>query len=90
MNLYYHKRVGLDMIYYWKQIVKFIPAFLIIIASELVVTTFFSMDGLFAFVIHGVVYLLIFVVSMWLLGMNQAEKELILGPLRKIKKLYLN
>ena len=27
MNLYYHKRVGLDMIYYWKQIVKFIPAF---------------------------------------------------------------
>lgn len=85
MNLYYHKRVGLDMIYYWKQIIKFIPAFLLIIALELVVTTFFSMNGLLAFVIHGGVYLFIFAVSMWFLGMNQTEKELILGPLRKIK-----
>lgn len=85
MNFYYHKSVGLDMVYYWKQILHFVPAFLVIIISELIITSCFSMDGLLAFVIHGVVYMLVFTVSMWFLGMNQMEKDLIRVPLRKLK-----
>ena len=84
MNIYYHKRVGLNMIYYWEQILRFIPAFLVIIICEIIVTHGLRMDSVILFLVHGIIYMLVFGIAMWFLGLNQTEKELIRGPLRKI------
>lgn len=84
MNIYYHKRVGLNMIYYWEQILRFIPAFLVIITCEIIVTYCLRMDSVILFLVHGIIYMLVFGSAMWFLGLNQTEKELIRGPLRKI------
>ena len=84
MNIYYHKRVGLNMIYYWEQILRFIPAFLVIIICEIIVTHCLRMDSAILFLVHGIIYMLVFGIAMWFLGLNQTEKELIRGPFRKI------
>lgn len=84
MNIYYHKRIGLNMIYYWEQILRFIPAFLVIIICEIIVTHCLRMDNVILFLVHGIIYMLVFGIAMWFLGLNQTEKELIRGPIRKI------
>ena len=88
MNIYYHKRVGLNMLYYWKQILQLCPAFLVIIVLELGITHYLSMDGLLMFLVHGILYMLIFGICMWLFGMNQTEKDLIRGPLQKLANIF--
>lgn len=84
MNLYYHKRVGLNMIYFWKQILKFIPALLPIFIASLVINTHIDLYHVVSLLIGGIVYVMVFSFSMWFIGMNQYEKDLIGKPIIKI------
>ena len=76
------------MIYYWEQILRFIPAFLVIIICEIIVTHCLRMDSIILFLVHGIIYMLVFGIAMWFLGLNQTEKELIRVPLRKIRHIF--
>ena len=42
--------------------------------------------GWFGFVVNCGVMVLVYVISMWLFGMNTYEKSLILSPLKKLQK----
>ncbi len=84
MNVYYHKKIGLDIIYFWKQIAKFIPALIIPAMFGLVVMKYIDMDSILIFVTLTLIYVGIYSLSMWLFGMNKSEKELLAAPLRRI------
>lgn len=84
MNWYYHKRVGLNIIYYWKQIIKIFPGLFIPITFLVVVTNSLDISILVNFFLVAVTYLIIFVVSIWCFGMNQFEKELFSKPINQI------
>lgn len=86
MNWYYHKRIGLDMIYFWKQILKFIPSLVIPLIVGAAIMFFVPINSIFMMLVFIAVYTLVYCASMWLLGMNNYEKELILKPLKKIFK----
>lgn len=83
MNLYYHYKVGLNMRYFWSEIFKFIPAFVAPTIVGILIVSFVDLYYPILFLIFGVVYVIVFMVSMWFLGMNQFEKELVTKPIRK-------
>lgn len=84
MNWYYHTKIGLDVIYFWKNIVAFIPGLIIPIISG-VIMTFIGINSIGSFLVMGIIYVIIFLISIYKLSMNEYEKQLFSGPLLKIK-----
>ena len=84
MNWYYHKKVGLDVIYFWKNIAGFIPGLIgpIILG---VIMTFIGINSIGRFLCMGIIYVVVFLVSIYKLSMNDYEKQLFRGPLLKMK-----
>ncbi|NLK93490.1 MAG: oligosaccharide flippase family protein [Bacteroidales bacterium] len=91
MNIYYHKKIGLDMKYFWSEILQFTPSLLLPIIVGILITLFIDMNHILVFLLCGVVYIIIFSISVWFLGMNQYEKDLVGKPMLKLmKKLKLS
>lgn len=84
MNWYYHHRVGLDMKYFWSQILKFMPALFPPIVVGALIALFIDLTHVITFLICSMIYIITFCISMWLLGMNQYEKDLIGKPIIKV------
>lgn len=84
MNWYYQKRIGLDMVYFWKQIFGFCPALVAPFISGIIIVKNINISNLLTLVSWAAVYTVVYVVSMYFLGMNAEEKRLIIGPIQKI------
>lgn len=84
MNWYYHTHIGLDIWYFWKKIAGFIPGLVIPCIIGTLIKIFMPMDTLVSLGIMVIIYTLIFIVSMYYLGMNEAEREMISGPICKM------
>ncbi len=84
MNWYYHRKVGLDMKYFWKQIIKLVPSLLLPIIVGLALVSLLNIYDLKWFLAAGLAYTVVFIVSLWFLGMNEYERELIGSPLRRV------
>lgn len=84
MNWYYQKRIGLDMIYFWKQIFSFIPALIAPGIVGVLLMKYANITGLVKLGLYAVVYAIIYALSMFFLGMNNDEKTLVMGPIKKI------
>lgn len=90
MNWYNHVKVGLDMKYFWKEILNFVPAMVLPILAGILINKFINFYNVIYFLGSGIIYVIIFSISMWFIGMNQYEKDLIGEPVSKIlKKLKL-
>jgi O-antigen/teichoic acid export membrane protein len=76
MNWYYHKRIKLDMKFFWREIGKFIPALIAPITLGVLYMTFSLVTGISTLMMFGSLYVAVFCVSMWLLGVNQEEREM--------------
>lgn len=89
MNIYYHKACNLNVLAFWKNILKMSLGLIIPIACGILIVKFinlYSLVVLFAFIIA---YSVIYFVSMWFIGMNDFEKDLVIKPLKKFKGLIL-
>lgn len=84
MNWYYQKRIGLDMVYFWKQIACFIPALVVPTVLGVVIMKTVSIDGLLQLGIFVIIYSIVYSLSMYFFGMNEEEKELVKGPIKRV------
>ncbi len=85
MNWYYHKKIGLDIQLFWRNIFSFIPAMFFPILVGSCIMQFVPISR-FVHLIFGVmVYTGVFCCSVWFLGMNQSEKAIVSSMLRKRK-----
>lgn len=84
MNWYYHTRLGLDMIRFWKGIMKLLPAEVIPVIVGFTFWKFIGITSPTRFICLGLCYVIVFVGSMWFFGMNESEKELFAGPIRRM------
>lgn len=82
MNIYYHKKVGINIILFWKEIIKICPAFIIPTALGYLYILNFNINEIPFFIFGVIMYSLVFAVSMWYFGMNEYEKDLLLRPLK--------
>lgn len=79
-NWYYHFRLGLNMKKFWISITKLLPASIIPIILGLIILAMNKDVGILRFLILGCTYTLVYFVSMWFLGFNKFEKDLIKRP----------
>lgn len=84
MNWYYHNRIGLDMVFFWKGILKFVPALLIPVLVGVFSMNFCNIKSLLQIIIFALVYTVIYCLSMYFLGMNEEEKQMVKSPIKKI------
>jgi uncharacterized membrane protein YfcA len=87
MNFYYQRKIGLDMVYFWKEIGKFIPAVAASVAVGVLVKCFIDTSKITFLVISILIYSVAYAVFMWCIGMNKNEKDLFVVPLKKILHL---
>jgi len=86
MNWYYHRHIGLDMVYFWKQILAIVPAFVPPVLLGLLAVKLFSFTGYGGVVLFALPYCAVYALSVYLLAMNGDEKSLISGISRKLAR----
>lgn len=86
INIYYWKRADIDIPLFWKNIIKMSIPIIITIVIGCGLNYFISEYRIVTFILKGIVYVGVYVVLMWLLGMNKEEKKEILNPIKKILK----
>ena len=84
MNWYYHARIGMNMFYFWKEIAKFISALIVPCMLGIIIMNFANITGLIKLGVFAIIYTIVYGLSMYFLGLNEEEKQLVMGPIRKI------
>ncbi|MDT2815397.1 oligosaccharide flippase family protein [Vagococcus carniphilus] len=77
MNWYYSKKVGLHMKYFWKEVIKIIPSFLLPTVILMIIKKYFQIKSIKYFIVFGLIYSL-FSVVLFLLFSAKEEERLIL------------
>lgn len=86
MNIYYYKKVNIDIPEFWKNIFFMsIPAIISLSLSWLI-TSFINSPGFYFIVIKAIIFTIIFIPLMWFIAMNDYEKNLLAIPLKKYFK----
>ena len=84
MNWYYHVKIGLNIKHFWKQIGRLSFGIVPSIVAGYLLTKYIVINNIFTLLLWGMCYIIIFFVSMWILGMNNFERDLIRKPLNRI------
>lgn len=84
MNWYYHKKIGLNVLYFWKEIGKFIPALVIPVLTG-VLLNIRPTTSLVGFAVRVMIYTIVYVLSFYFLGINDFEKNQVEKILRKTR-----
>ena len=85
INIYYNKKVGIDILKFWKEILKIsipfsIPVFLIVI----IMNVFKITTGYLHLILFAFIYTIIYSLTCYFISMNNYEKEIINKVLRKV------
>lgn len=84
MNWFYHKHIDLNIIVFWKSIFGLIPAFVLPFICGVGFYNFFDLYHPVFMVCCIFSYIVVYCLSMWLWGMNDIEKNIILSLVKKI------
>lgn len=88
MNWYYKKHIGLDVGYFWREMLKLVPSMLPAAVLCVAVKLFIPVDAAWKFLVLGVAYVALYGVCLWRFGMNEEEKEMVTEPLRRLKARF--
>ena len=90
MNVYYHKKCNINILYFWRSIGKLSAGLIIPIIFGIGINIFIKPNSLIVYIIEILLYVVIYCLSIWKLGMNEYEKKLLMELLTKIFKLGRN
>lgn len=85
INIYYQKKCSIDIISFWKSILRILISITPAIVIWLLIRQFFDLTSLPVFVLGIAVYSIVYSISLWLLGMNSEEKNLVRGIMLSLK-----
>lgn len=86
MNIYYFKKVGIDIPAFWKEIGKMSVIPLIVGGIGMLLLRKITLDSLFLLAVGVVIFSVIYLPAFWFVSMNRYERELFLKPIRRILK----
>ena len=86
INIYYHKACGVNMVVFWKNILRMMLGLILPVVLGCVMSAYMDFDRISTLIIGIIIYVLIYGLSMWLFGMNTFEKRLIQSALWKKRK----
>lgn len=77
INIYYQKRVGINVIKFWKEIIKMTIPFFIPIIILLLLMKFITLHGFIHVIVFGGIYTIIYCIVCYFLVMNKYEKNIV-------------
>ncbi len=86
INIYYHKRVGLDVISFWRNILRITAGLIPAVAYGLFVMLKCEMNSYIDIAKLAIPFVVIYCASMWFISMNKYEKGLITSAFKKLKR----
>ena len=84
MNWYYHKRIKLDIVYFWREILSVFPAFLPPVVVGIAINCLIDLYSITNFLLSVPVFMLAYALSVWKWGLNDYEKGLITPVLSRL------
>lgn len=84
INWYYNYRIGLDMIYFWKNIIKIIPSICIPCVCGFFIVRFVRIDTFKQIACFALIYTCIYTISIWVMGLNKYEKTIAMNMFKRI------
>lgn len=89
MNIYYYKVVGVNIPLFWKNILKLsiIPGCMLVLG--MIISNFFEIRDWGTFFIGVLMFSCIYAVLMYVLSLNEYEKDVFRKPLIKVVKIVL-
>lgn len=85
MNLYYWKRIGLNIPGFWCEILRLVPGYALPIAAGFLVNRFWDIQYYSGILFAALLISVVFAGSVWKFSMNAYEHDLIKGIFRKIR-----
>ena len=85
MNLYYHYRIGLDMVRFWRSIGSTLPGMMIPVATGIAAVKLFSFKGYPGVLVFAIPYTLVYCACIWCLSMDESEKALVHSAIHKLQ-----
>lgn len=87
MDIVYHKKINIDITSYWKNIGRQTLGMIVPFAAGAAIMKFAAVNTIFELIVWIIIYSLVYCVCVWLFSMNNYEKELVKGFMRKIRKV---
>lgn len=75
MNIYYHKKININIILFWKNIGKLIPALIIPVCAGTTIRLLVKYNNVLEFLLYIAIYVVVYVVCMLAFGMTKEEKN---------------
>lgn len=74
MNIYYHKAINFDMIYFWTEIKKLMPVFYIPTMIGIIYVLLNNSTSILYYFIFGFIFVISYLFSLWIFGLKEEEK----------------
>ena len=90
MNIYYHKKQHIDIIRFWKEILKMsiAPVFFTAFVYLIIECLHINLCNISNFIVGATIFTLLYILLFWHFSMNKSERDLFLVPIKKtISKL---
>lgn len=87
MNIYYHKKIGLNIIKFWKSIFRASLGLIVPAIVGILTMCFIKFNNALIYLSFVVVYSIIYLTSIYFLGMNSEEKIFVRKVFCKIKNI---
>lgn len=84
MNIYYYKKINIDIPRFWKNIIKMSIPIIASLVLGMIAISFIDGSGFISLIAKGLVFTIIYATLMISFAMNDYEKNLVISPLRKI------
>lgn len=84
INIYYCKGMHIDIVSFWKSIVRLSRGMIIPILLGMIVMKYITFNSMLLYLGCVLMYTIAYCISMWLFGMNVEEKRLMLSPINKV------
>ena len=84
MNWYYHKHIGLDMIYFWESILSMLPSMAPTCVLGFAADKLIDFTGYLGVMAFALPYTAVYCAFLYALGMNSDERGMVKGILRRL------
>ncbi len=83
INIYYYKKAHLDILRFWKEILKMIIPYLIPIIIFIYFVHYININGIKTLILFGLIYVIIYIIISYYFVMNEYEKNIFIVFFKK-------
>ncbi|MDY3007049.1 oligosaccharide flippase family protein [Anaerococcus porci] len=89
MNIYYYKRIGIDIFYYFKEIILVLRGMIPAILISLIIYKI-NIKSIYEFIGYIIAFVIFYCFTSWYLSMNKFEKDLVRKPIKSLINIIKN